>query len=499
MTMFFAPDQVELIKNIELPEKEAFFSLKYLNFNDAEVRQNYEARRYEFQRSPEMYYEVLGQLSLKGNTKNQDGKRLSIISTMTLRKFTSTVAYDPSNPPTENYDVIGMNEAHEKTQADFKGAKKANRADFVNYLLEGMRKERQIHLPVISGWQSSEVFNDSIFVAYHESDANTAYGCLYIPRKPIMQSDGQTQTAALFGVANHKEGQELGALDHLLVTLEIELNVDEIKAAQAFADRNGRGSKKNKNLVIGMDTAAPLSRLRVDVVRGTVFDGRIADGRSGGATVTSTENIVDLSTFEQMLSIALTGPQPLKPEQFKAHHIPALTPYAKEFVKLLDSKFKDLWQHPTKPGEDPYRRLYVIGWPFALKGIALAYYYSRQNKLEPIRASMLKPTPADMTATDFFNHELDYLVDGSTPKISLEELSNRLSEINWIKHKAHWVAITGYSENPDGTKKTWKLKSMGEVVKTLNQNQAVLVTKVANKIVGPKWTELKSDIDEPLS
>lgn len=496
--MFSAPEASTMISNANLPEHNEFFGIKYLKFSDAEVQKNYSERRYEFQKNPEQYVEIHGQLSLKGNIASQEGKRLSIISPMNLKKFVDVVKYDPANPPLDNYEALGMKDAHDKTQSDFKGAKKTNRQDFINYLLEGMREERDIHLPVISGWQSSEVFSDAIFVIYHQVDAHTAYGCLYLPKKPVMQSDGQTQTAALFGLAQIKEAVDLGALDKLVVTLEVELNVDSVKAAQAFADRNGRGSKKNKNLVIGMDTAAPLSRLRALVTEGSAFEKRIADGRGGGITVTSTENIVDLSTFEQMLSIALTGPSSLKPEKFKAHHIEVLKPYAEEFVRMLTDVFSSFWKSPTNPGEDAYRRLYVIGWPFALKGIALAYYYSRIRDLEPIRTAMLEPIPANEVAADFFKRVITR-VPAPNEVISFEELKARLTQINWIKHKKHWATITGYSENADGSKKTWNLKQYGEVVKTLNQNQAVLVAKVGNKIVGPKWEDLTKDTDEPLA
>lgn len=496
--MFSAPQSSNIISNASLPEYEDFFGIKYLNYSDPEVQKNYIDRRYEFQKNPEQYIEIHGQLSLKGNVANVEGKRLSIISPMSLKKFVDTVKYDPANPPLDNYEAIGMREAHEKTQSDFKGAKKTNRLDFINYLMEGVRKERDIHLPVVSGWQSSDVFSDAIFVIYHQVESHIVYGCLYLPKKPIMQSDGQTQTAALFGLAQNKEAVDAGALDDIVVTLEIELNVDSVKAAQAFADRNGRGSKKNKNLVISMDTAAPLSRLRATVTEGSVFESRIADGRGGGITVTSTENIVDLSTFEQMLSIALTGPSALKPEKFKAHHIEVLKPYANEFIRLLDDTFSGFWKSPTNPGEDPYRRLYVIGWPFALKGIALAYYNSRITELEPIRSAMLEPVPANEVAVDFFKRTITRF-PAPNEIISFEELKSRLSQINWIKHKKHWAAITGYSENVDGSKKSWTLKQYGEVVKTLNQNQAVLVSKVGNKITGPKWEELTQDVDEKLA
>lgn len=499
--MIKIPPKKELVKIEDLPEKENFFGLKYVDLNDKNMYENHQANAFEFQQSHESYFQVEGLLSLKGNTKDDEGKRLSIISSMPLGTFVSIVKYDPSNPPLDDYQALGMIDAHEKTQADFNGAKKKNKFDFSNYLLEGVRKERSIHLPVISGWQSSEVFSDTVFVSYHEISSNTCYGCLFIPKSPIMQSDGQTQTAALFAVAQNKEAvEQLGALKNLMVTLEVELNVDVVKAAQAFADRNGRGSKKNKNLVIGMDTAAPLSKIRANVILNTVFEGRIADGRTGGCTQTSTENIVDLSTFEQLLGIALTGPQNLKAEQFKAHHVKKLEPFAKEFVNLLSDKFSEYWRHPSGKGEDAYRKLYVIGWPFALKGIALAYFYSKQNELDVIKQAMLEPVPANENAEDYFAQQCLIKNTNKQSLLSLDELSKRLDEINWFKHKKHWIKITGYSENPDGSKRTWKLKSLDNkaVVKGLNQNQLVLVTKVANQITGSNWTSLCSEEDEPL-
>ena len=74
----------------------------------------------------------------------------------------------------------------------------------------------------------------------------------------------------------------------LTTSLEIELGVPEEGTGQSFADRNGRGSKKNKNLVIAFDTSAAISQLRSKVVKGTIFEGRLADGRTQGATVTAT-------------------------------------------------------------------------------------------------------------------------------------------------------------------------------------------------------------------
>ena len=143
-----------------------------------------------------------------------------------------------------------MSDAHRRTQADFKGAKSKNRSDYMDYLMEGIGETRVLNLPIISGWQSSTVFEKAIFVAYDTNNPDILYGKLYLPKSPIMQSDGQTQTAALFGLSKNQEAVDKGALKSIVVTLEVDLNVDDDQAGQSFADRNGRGSKKNKNLVI---------------------------------------------------------------------------------------------------------------------------------------------------------------------------------------------------------------------------------------------------------
>jgi hypothetical protein len=129
-----------------------------------------------------------------------------------------------------------MKEAHEKTQSDFKGQKANNKELFKNYLLQGIKGERKLYLPTISGWQSVTVFPKTVFIAFDEGDPNALYGHLYLPKSPIMQADGQTQTAALFAVAHSKYAVTNGALDKVSLTLEIELNVGESQAGRNFAE-----------------------------------------------------------------------------------------------------------------------------------------------------------------------------------------------------------------------------------------------------------------------
>ena len=313
--------------------------------SDHKAYENFISNRYQFQHQAADYTVLKATLCLKGVVDarvDPSKRRVVAIVHPTLKTFADIVRYDPGAAPGEglsdNYEKYQMSEAHHQTQSDFKGQKKVNRDLFKEYILEGIRGQRPLFLPVISGWQSITVFPKTIFVAFDEEDPTALYGQLYLPKSPIMQADGQTQTSALFAVNKTKDALDWDAGETLHVTLEIELNVPSHKAGQSFADRNGRGTKKNGNLVKGLDVAAALSSLRVQAVEGTVFDGRVADGRSTGATQTATQNIVDLSTMEQMLGNALTGGR-YHSEQFKHHHITPFLPYAQEFLQMLNETF----------------------------------------------------------------------------------------------------------------------------------------------------------------
>src|ERR1700685_1358108 len=96
--------------------------------------------------------------------------------------------------------------------------------NFREYLQESVNGMRIPYLPVISGWQTKAAMAKTVFVAFDEDDADALYGLLYLPKLPIMQADGQTQTAALFSLAVSKDATVKGALEQFRVTLEIELN-----------------------------------------------------------------------------------------------------------------------------------------------------------------------------------------------------------------------------------------------------------------------------------
>jgi hypothetical protein len=315
-----------------------------------------------------------------------------------------------------------------------------------------------------------------------------------------MQADGQTQTAALFALAAHKEAVDKGALEKFRVTLEIELNVDERKAGQSFADRNGRGSKKNKNLVIGLDGSSAMSQLRDVSIEGTVFEKRLARGRNTPTTVTATGMIVDLSTMEQML-MGVVSDLSDKPEILKHHHIPYFQPYTQEFIKLLDEVFAKHWLEKTPFNQDPFRKLYIHGWPFALKAIASAYHAARITELAPL-ARALRAQSAGKGLEEAFTEQLEEEKQKPPvqPVITFEELKDRLEKIDWLRYRKHWIKLTGPKQGKDGKLKTFKLKSTSEEkVEGQAQNTHTVIGNVRDKILSDKWEDLTSTEDQKLS
>jgi hypothetical protein len=94
----------------------------------------------------------------------------------------------------------------------------------------------------------------------------------------------------------------------------------EMDAHLGYAKHDPPGSKKNKNLVVQLDNSSALAQLRHLAIKGTVFEGRLADDRTVGATETATKNIVDLSTLDQMLLNVITHGSK-KPEHIEHYHI----------------------------------------------------------------------------------------------------------------------------------------------------------------------------------
>ncbi len=490
---------VRLISTDSIPADSDFRGVRIIRVQtDADAQEKFSLRQYQFLHDPD-YTPIRATLTRKGMVGVSGVEcRVSALTNPSLKQFINMVLYDPSDPPSNNYEALGMKEAHDQTQSDFKGGKSKNKADFREYLLESLDGKRIPYLPVISGWQTKAALNKTVFVAYDEQDPDALYGLLYLPKLPIMQADGQTQTAALFALAASKDAVTKGALDSFRVTLEIELNVDERQAGQSFADRNGRGSKKNKNLVIGLDTSSALSDLRVRSLEGTVFEKRLANGRNTTTTETATKWIVDLSTMEQMLLNAISDGR-YKPEEIKHHHVEHLVPYTREFLKMLDDAFSKDWVEKTKPNEDPFRKIYVHGWPFALKAIASAYYRARIVELGPLSAA-LSARDGSKTVEEAFQAKLtDERANWTkAPVITFDELKTRLSQIDWLRYRHHWVTLTG-AKMKDGKKRSFKLKSTGEE-KVLGQaqNTKYIISSVRDKILSDTWMDLTVSEDEAV-
>ncbi len=469
---------------------------------DPTVKDNWLNNRYEFLQRQEKRHFIKGAiLSLKGAAGTY---RMAATIHGTLAQLKEFIRYDPSQPPGLDYEAIGMQKAHVNTQADFKNAKLANLDNFRDYLVEAMRGERTAFLPVISGWQSDKVFPQTIFVAFDEITPCTFYGNLYLPKAPIMQSDGQTQTAALFRASATGIAKKTNADDTFIGTLEVELNCDEVKAGQSFADRNGRGSKKSNNLVASLDNSSALAKIRNASIKGTVFEDRISDGKArGGKKRSPTENVVDLSTLDQML-MGVICKQSKKPEQIKSIHVAELTPWCKEFIQLLSTTFGSLWVHPTPSGQDSFKKLYIHSWPFALKALAEAYHEARIDKLGPIVRAISATGVHDTSkeATDAFEAAVKTNQAGATtPTVNYNDFCDRLCKIVWYRHRAHWIAITNAKTDKGGRKKVIDINepSAGKIrgVEGAAQNTKAVVTSVRNKILSATWLDLCGSKNEP--
>jgi hypothetical protein len=503
MTLPLIP-QTQLIADSEIATDPEFAGLKIVRYQSDETARNaYGANRYEFQHDPAKRNVIPGVVLSRSGAAT--GYRITAMMHLTLRQFCEFVRYDPSNPPLEDFEALGMSDAHNQTQQDFKGAKKDNLANYKQYLIEAIRGDRIAYLPTVTGWQPPATFADTIFVAVDESNPAALYGMLYLPKKPIMQSDGQTQTAALFQAAASGLAIKSGALDNFGVTMEVELNVDVRQAGQSFADRNGRGSKKNKNLVALLDNSSALAQLRYRVIQGTVFEHRLADGRTGGTSETALTNIVDLSTFDQMLlNVISKGTK--KPEQIKHFHVEYLLPPCRQFVEQLEDTFARQWADPTPKNSEPYRRLYVHGWPFALKALALAFHDVHRDEIAPLNQAIDKTKSEHVTALEA---EAAYVAtieaerakeDAPKPVLDSSEFAERLQQIDWRRYRKHWIAITGYKiDSKTGEKKIREIKDGNggilKIVEGTATNTPAAIGNVANKILSPAWKELTSTED----
>jgi len=464
---------------------------------DSKAHEDLEAGNYECQHLENDYTAHFCTLGALGDEENA---RSVASLTLTLASVMDVIRYNPANPPIDEYVAQEMMEAHKESQSDFKGAKKLNLTDFRTYGEESLRGERRANLPEITGWQATKVAAETVFFVLHEIDPCTLYGKLYLRRKAIMQSDGQTQTAMLFQLAGTPLAVKTGAENRFRVKLEVEFGLSADEAAQAFADRNGRGTKKNKNLVSKFTTVGGISTLRKKAVAGTIFEKRLHDGRNQGTGESHVKNIIDLSTLEQLLLLVTTHGDK-KPEHIKECHVSTFLPFCSDFFKMLESLFGEEWPETTEEGTDPYRKVKVHGWPFALKAIAGAYHKANYDELGPLADALKVATAQDIEGdTEVgFKAEAAELQKRDPQKyksvIEAKELKSRLEEIDWNRHREHWTEITGYSTDDEGMPAIRALADGTEVVKPKAPNVSTTISEIEKRILGEEWRGLCKTAD----
>ena len=354
-------------------------------------------------------------------------------------------------------------------------------------------------MPTVAGWQSHTVFDETVFVSVHESSPGVLYGLMFLPDKPIMQSDGQTQTGALFAL--NAMGLAHAERDHLFTTLEIELNVDPKAAAQSFVDRNGRGTKKNKNLVAAYNTIAGLPTLRNAAVAGNHLRGpapqrsqqrdRRDRDREHHRPEHPRADVPERDERRQPQARARQG-----------YHVSTFSPILNDFFCMLDRCFGADWPAKTPEGGDPYRRVYVHGWPFAFKAIALAYFEARENEIAPLWRAIKIQDAHDTTVENekTYKARLAETLNAWEPKttaVDVEGLEKRLKAMDWHRWRQHWVDIAGFPVDEDGNPRIKTLADGTTVIATSAPNTATVISKVKNKILSPAWKDLTKKMDAP--
>ena len=107
-----------------------------------------------------------------------------------------------------------------------------------------------------------------------------------------------------------------------------------------------------------------------------------------------------------------------------------------------------------------------------------------------------------LSVEDNFSNHIKKLKENNYVKLEITpaELDRRLHAIDWHRYRKHWIAITGYVQNKDTSKKTFILKETGEEkVIAKSPNVYNIVTAVSNKILSNTWTDLCSSEDEAIS
>ncbi|MDM1328909.1 hypothetical protein [Acinetobacter indicus] len=199
-----------------------------------------------------------------------------------------------------------------------------------------------------------------------------------------------------------------------------------------------------------------------------------------------------------MLTFAVTGTK-IKSEKFKHYQIKYFQPYANEFIHLLETCFGHQWLEKTPPNSEPFRKIYIHAWPFALKAIAMVYFQSRIHELTPLVNAMGAKDKL-LTDVEAYEQTVEELRNKQkieklpTPKITYPELEHRLQKIDWLRYRKHWVQITG-AKMKDGVPKKVKLTGIREKVLGQTQNTATMISSVSSAILAPNWSLLASEED----
>ena len=307
----------------------------------------------------------------------------------------------------------------------------------------------------------------------------------------------------LFKLAKTKYG--VSRTSDFRVKLEVEFGMTPSEAGQGFADRNGRGVRKDRNLVADLTSVGGGAKVMKSAIPGTIFEGRTFNGRGQGISETSTKMIIDLATLEQVVLNACTYGK-AKPEHIKDIHVQTYLPIVRDFLGMLERVFGSSWPENTPAGQDSYRKLYVHGWSFAFKALARAYFRTHIDELGPLadalRVDDLDTVDADSEAdwkkraaalAEADKKKPEGQPEECVPPITPAEFEKRLSEIDWVRHRKHWVDITGFTRNgSDGKPNIETLADGTQVIRAKAPTQREVISGIEGTILGSDWTKLKA-------
>ena len=226
-------------------------------------------------------------------------------------------------------------------------------------------------------------------------------------------------------------------------------------------------------------------------------------------------------TLEQIvLNVCTYGAA--KPEHIKDIHVDTFLPYVRDFLVMLENVFGKDWPADTPKGHDPYRKIYVHGWSFSFKALSRAYHRTRINELGPL-ADAIEADTLDAMHTDteqewkarakkLAHEDANRNKEDKkyVPPIKPQEFQKRLAQVDWVRHRKHWVAITGFTRNADdGSANTKVLANGTTVIKAKAPSQQEVIVGIEGKLLGSDWDrsqrqmaelatqERRLDIEEP--